>query len=335
MSLFTDRIELMSTASQPSANGREKLRVRLQSITYAAHETLLYEFVSPTGEALPPVTAGAHVDVHLPNGMVRSYSLVHAGDALDRFVIGVKLDPKSRGGSRYMHEQTRVGMSMDLSMPRNHFPLKEDAPHTVLIAGGIGITPIWCMAQRLQEIGASWELWYACRSRKDMAFLPELAKYSDRVHLHADEDSKGVLDIAGLIAAAPAATHFYCCGPAPMLRAYESAASTRPPETVHLERFAASEPVTLKGNGYVVQLARSGRELFVPAESTLLDVLTSNGVSIDSSCQAGICGCCEVRVLEGEIDHRDEVLTEAERAGHKSMMACCSRAKGERLVLDL
>jgi ferredoxin-NADP reductase len=319
----------------PAANGREKLLVRLQSITYATQDTQVYEFVRPEGGSFPPVTAGAHIDVHLPNGITRSYSLLHAGDSLDRYVIGVKLDPKSRGGSRYMHEHLRVGMTMALSLPRNHFPLTEDAAHTVLIAGGIGITPIWCMAQRLQTIGASWEMWYACRSRADMSFLPELTRYGNCVHLHSDDEAQGVLDIAGIIAAAPSDAHFYCCGPAPMLAAYEAAASGRAPETVHLERFGAAQAFTATGDSFIVELARAGIELVVPAESSLLEVLTSNGITIDSSCQAGICGCCEVAVLEGEVDHRDEVLTESERANHKTMMACCSRAKSARLLLDL
>ncbi|WP_020656212.1 PDR/VanB family oxidoreductase [Massilia niastensis] len=325
--------------SQPSsttgAAARETLALRLQSISYATRDIQVFEFVRPEGGALPPVTAGAHVDVHLPNGITRSYSLLHAGESLERYLVGVKRDPNSRGGSRYMHEQLRVGMPITLSLPRNHFPLAEDSAHTVLIAGGIGITPIWCMAQRLERIGASWELWYACRSRADLAFLPELARFGDRVHVHLDEEANAVLDMAGIVAAAPADAHFYCCGPAPMLAAYEAAAAGRAPDTVHLERFGATQPLVTGGDGFVVQLARAGIELVVPAESTLLEVLTNHGIVIDSSCQAGICGCCEITVLAGEVDHRDEVLTQAQRAGHKSMMACCSRAKSARLVLDL
>lgn len=326
----------MSTpATTPTADQREKLLVRLQTISYATQDIQVYEFVRPDAGSLPGLTPGAHVDVHLPNGMSRSYSLLNAGDALDRYVIGVKRDPNSRGGSRYMHEHLRVGMTLSLSLPRNHFPLNEDAAHTVLIAGGIGITPILCMAQRLDRMGASWELWYACRSQADVAFLPELSCFGDRVHLHLDQEANSILDIRAIIAAAPAGAHFYCCGPSPMLTAYEAAASVRAPETVHLERFGAAPAFTAAGEGFIVQLARSGIELVVPTESTLLEVLTINGISIDSSCQAGICGCCEVAVLEGEVDHRDEVLTASARASHKSMMACCSRAKSARLVLDL
>jgi ferredoxin-NADP reductase len=326
----------MSPSSPPpSAGGRETLQVRLQSIAHATRDIQVYEFVRPESGALPAVTAGAHVDVHLPNGITRSYSLLHAGESPERYLIGVKHDPNSRGGSRYMHQQLRVGATLSLSPPRNHFPLAESAAHTVLVAGGIGITPILCMAERLQAIGASWEMWYACRSRADLAFLPELARFGDRVQLHLDQEANTVLDMTGIVDAAPLGAHFYCCGPAPMLAAYEAAAASRPPETVHLERFGASQPVATTGDGFVVQLARAGIELVVPTESTLLEVLTNNGILIDSSCQAGICGCCEITVLDGEVDHRDEVLTQSQRASHKTMMACCSRAKSARLVLDL
>lgn len=315
--------------------GQARLQVRLQSIAYATRDILVYEFVRPEGGPLPSVEPGAHVDVHLANGITRSYSLLHAGAALDRYLVGVKRDPNSRGGSRYMHEQLRVGSLLELSQPRNHFPLQEQAGYTVLIAGGIGITPILCMAERLERCGAPFELWYASRSRADLAFLPELARFGERVRLHVDDEANAVLDMGAIIAAAPAGAHFYCCGPGPMLAAYEAAAAGRAPETVHLERFGASQPLATGGGGFVVALARSGIELCVPTGSTLLQVLTGNGVAIESSCEAGICGCCEVAVLEGEVDHRDEVLTPAQRAGNKSMMACCSRAKGGRLVLDL
>ena len=329
---------LATAAAAPasaSAPASARLQLRLQSLTYATGDILVYEFAHPEGATLPAASAGAHIDVHLANGVSRSYSLLHADCAPTRYVVGVKLDPNSRGGSRYMHEQLRVGTIVPVSPPRNHFPLKHDAAHTLLIAGGIGITPVLCMARELEKTGASWELWYASRSHADLAFLPELAAFGPRVHLHADAAAGGVLDMAAIVAAAPAGTHFYCCGPGPMLGAYEAATAARAPETVHLERFGATSLPSTSGDGFVVQLARSGIELHVPTQTTLLSVLTDHGISVDSSCEAGICGCCEIGVLEGEVDHRDEVLTPAQRAGNKSMMACCSRAKGQRLVLDL
>lgn len=318
-----------------SPAGQPRLQVRLESVRYATRDILVYEFVRPEGGALPAAESGAHVDVHLANGITRSYSLLQAAPSPERYLVGVKRDPNSRGGSRYMHETLRVGTLLELSGPRNHFPLAEQAGHSMLIAGGIGITPILCMAERLAALGASFELWYASRTRADLAFLPELARFGERVHLHLDEEAGAVLDMAAIVAAAPAGAHFYCCGPGPMLGAYEAATAARAPDTVHLERFGAAAPPPGGGEGFCVALARSGIELQVPPDATVLQVLASNGIAVDSSCEAGICGCCEVAVLEGEVDHRDEVLTASQRAGNRSMMVCCSRAKGQRLVLDL
>lgn len=324
----------MTDATQTAAS--ELMTLRVQSISYAARDTHLIELVRPEGGALPAVAPGSHVDLHLGNGITRSYSLVRAGEQLDSYVVGVKLDPKSRGGSRYVHEQLRVGTTLQVSAPRNHFPLLESAAHTVLIAGGIGITPIWCMAQRLQATGASWELWYSARSREDMAFVQELSALGDKVHLHFDDEAGSVLNLAAITGAAAEGAHFYCCGPGPMLDAYEAAAAAaaRPSECVHLERFAAQQAAAVDG-GFVISLARTGSEFTVPQGSSILQVLLANGISVDSSCQEGICGCCEVNVLEGEVDHRDAVLTDKEKAANKSMMVCCSGAKSSRLVLDI
>ena len=318
-----------------SANlSRERLNLRVQSISYTAKDTYLVELTNPEGPPLSAVAPGAHIDLHLDNGISRSYSLVRSGDNPESYVVGVKLDAKSRGGSRYVHEQLRVGSLLEVSAPRNLFPLHEDAAHTVLIAGGIGITPIWCMAQRLQAIGASWELRYSVRSRADLAFASELHAMGSRVHLHIDEEAGSIMNLPSIFAAAPAHTHFYCCGPTPMLDAYEAAAAQFPQEQVHLERFAAKQAASVDG-GFVISLARSCRDLVVPQGTSVLKVLLDNGIEVESSCQEGICGCCEVVVLEGDVDHRDAILTESERASNKTMMVCCSGAKSSRLVLDL
>lgn len=322
----------MTAATSPT----DTISVRLRSITYAARETHLYEFSSLDGEFLPDITAGSHVDLHLPNGVNRSYSLVRSGKKLNSYIVGVKLDPKSRGGSRYIHERLMAGTVMTISTPRNHFPLKEDASHTVLIAGGIGITPVWCMAQRLQEIGASWELWYSCRSRKDASFLDEMSAFKEKVHLHFDDEAQRLLDLNSIVESAHSDAHLYCCGPAPMLAAYETAATAcqRAPETVHLEHFGATQSAATDG-GYVIELARSGKEFTVAQGQSILDVLNSNKVEISFSCQQGTCGACEVAVLSGEVDHRDAILTPSERASNSTMMVCCSGAKSARLVLDI
>jgi ferredoxin-NADP reductase len=267
--------------------------------------------------------------------MSRQYSLVHPCEQPLSYVVGVKLDPRSRGGSRFMHEQLRVGTALAVSAPRNNFPLDEGAAHSVLIAGGIGITPIWAMVQRLEQLGrSSWELWYSCRSRADAAFLRELAPFGDRIHLHLDDEAQRLMDVGSIVAKAALHAHLYCCGPAPMLAAFEDAAKGRPPQKVHVEHFAPVQAAAT-GGGFVVQLARSGQEITVQPGASILDALRANGVSIESSCLQGVCGYCEVPVLEGEVDHRDSILTPSERASNSTMMVCCSGAKSARLVLDI
>ncbi|AZY51551.1 PDR/VanB family oxidoreductase [Bordetella avium] len=310
------------------------LELRVQAIRYAARDIHLVELVHPDGAELPAATPGAHIDLYLGQGLVRSYSLVEPGAHPRSYLLGVKREAASRGGSRYVHEQLRVGTTLTVSAPRNHFPLAEHARHSILIAGGIGITPIWCMAQQLEAVGASWELWYSARTRADAAFLDRFEPLFAKVHLHFDDEQGCFLDLGAVVRGAAEDTHLYCCGPTPMLDAYEAAAAQRDPRTVHLERFGAKAAASLEG-GFVVALARSGKEMAVPEGASILKVLLDNGVPVDFSCQEGICGCCEVAVLEGEVDHRDAVLSESERAQGKTMMVCCSGAKSARLVLDL
>ena len=310
------------------------LTLRLVAIRYAAADTNLYEFADPDGRPLPAYAPGAHVDVHLPGGLMRQYSLVRPDRHGQPYLVGIKLDRAGRGGSRWLHDEARVGQLFRIAPPRNHFPLSEDAPHSVLIAGGIGVTPVWCMAQRLVDIGASFELHYAVRTRADAAFLAELEAMAPRARLHVDAEAEAVLDVAAIVEAAPASAHLYCCGPAPMMAAFEAAAAGRATEQVHVEYFSAAPPAPIEG-GFVVALARSGREVVIPPGSTILETLRRAGLTLTSSCEQGVCGACETRVLEGLPDHRDLLLTPAEKAANKTMMICCSGALSNRLVLDL
>jgi ferredoxin-NADP reductase len=324
----------VSQAQPAPADGL--IEVRLTAIRYAARETNLYEFQRPDGSPLPAYAPGAHIDVHLPNGIIRNYSLL-LPDAEPRiYTVGVKRDPASRGGSRHIHEEMRVGTVLKISAPRNNFPLVEDAKHVMLFAGGIGITPIWCMAQRLEQLGRSWTLYYSARSRDDMAFLRALeAMTSNAVHLHFDDEAGGkVLDIAGAVAAAPKDAHLYCCGPAPMLKAFEEATAGWPREQVHVEYFTPKQAPENKG-GFTVALARSGQEFFISEGKTILQVLLDEGIDVDYSCELGICGACEQRVISGVPEHRDAILSEEEQAENKRVMICCAGCKTERLVLDL
>ncbi|WJJ94489.1 PDR/VanB family oxidoreductase [Neopusillimonas aromaticivorans] len=305
----------------------------LTAITYAARDTHLYEFRLPDGQALPGATAGSHIDIHLPNGLVRQYSLVNWGNTPDRYIVGVKNDPNSRGGSRYMHEQLRVGSDIQISAPRNNFPLDESVQHTVLVAGGIGITPIWCMMTRLEALGKSWELHYSCRSRTDAAFLAELATRPN-VHLHFDDENEGrLLDLAAIAANAPAGSHAYCCGPTPMLGAFENALSSWPANQVHVEYFTAKHEAA--NGGFTVELQRSGKTFHIPEGKSILETLNDAGMSVPQSCLQGVCGACETRVISGIPDHRDAILSEPERAANETMMICCSGSKTDLLVLDL
>ena len=310
------------------------LSLRLNAIRYAAQDTHLYEFAAPDGRPLPAYEPGAHIDVHLPGGLMRQYSLARPYRADQGYLVGIKLDAKTRGGSRWLHEQARVGATFQIGGPRNNFPLKEDAAHAVLMAGGIGITPIWCMAQRLEEIGASFEVHYAVRTRADAAFLAELERLAPRVKLHVDVEAEAVMDVSGAAAAAPEGSHLYCCGPAPMLEAFEAACAGRATDTVHVEYFSAPELKPLEG-GFIVVLAKSGREYEVAPGTTILEVLRKAGLQVPASCEQGVCGTCETRILDGKPDHRDLLLTPAEKASGKTMMICCSGSLTDRIVLDL
>jgi ferredoxin-NADP reductase len=219
---------------------------RVTAIEDVARDTKLYTFARVDGGKLPPYAPGAHIDLHLPNGLVRQFSLVVPDSSPDKYVVGVKRDAASRGGSSYIIDQMRVGDQLKISPPRNNFPLVENAEHVVLVAGGIGITPIWCMVQQLVALKQPWKLYYACQSRQDMAFLEDLKKLDpSAVHLHFDDEAEGkFLDLAGAIEAASQDAHFYCCGPNPMLKAFETAAASRPRGNIHIEYFTPKDDGT-------------------------------------------------------------------------------------------
>lgn len=300
-----------------------------------------FDLVAADGQALPAYGPGAHIDLALADRLVRSYSLIGPLEtgAPTRYRIAVNLDPRSRGGSSYLHSSIGKGSTLRISAPRNHFPLVEDAPLSILIAGGIGITPLWCMVQRLSALGQPWSLHYACRTRRAAAFVDELERLSAQgageFHLWVDDEHEGKpLDIAALVRVAPEEAHLYCCGPGPMLGAFRNAAAAESSDRVHLEYFRPAESAKPSG-GFTVELARTGVSVEVAEGCSILDALMMRGIDAPYSCCEGLCGTCETRVLEGIPDHRDELLSARAKAENKSVIICVSGSLSKRLVLDL
>ena len=298
-----------------------------------------YELTSAQGGALPSFSAGAHIDVHLPSGLIRQYSLCNHPQERHRYLIGVLKDADSRGGSQSMHEQINSGDRLFISEPRNLFPLVGEARRSLLFAGGIGITPILCMAEQLAHSGDDFELHYCARSSERAAFAGRLkgASFSDRVHLHFDEEADSRMDAAKVLAKPGPDLHLYVCGPSGFMQFVLDSAKAQgwSDGQLHREYFAAA-PVDTRGDGsFQVKLGSSGQVFDIPVDKTVVQVLESHGVEIAISCEQGVCGTCLTRVLEGVPDHRDLFLTEEEQAANDQFTPCCSRAKSALLVLDL
>jgi ferredoxin-NADP reductase len=308
--------------------------VRISAIRQEVADINVYDMVADSGEPLPMAPPGAHIDVELPVGK-RQYSLLLDGGSGPplAYRIAVKKELGGRGGSRYMHESLRVGDKLSISAPRNHFPLVEGSGEVVLIAGGIGITPILSMMNRLRSIAAPWRLVYAARSREHMAFVKEFEGHP-QVRLHFDSEAKAPLDVSAVLRGVAPGTHFYCCGPVPMLEAFEKAAASLPDEVKHVEYFHNKEAPALEG-GFTVTLARSNLELFVPQGKSILEIVQAAGVDVEYSCAEGTCGSCQTKVIAGIPDHRDIFLPANRKKANTVMMICCSGCKTDRLVLDL
>ena len=313
------------------------LAVRVERVVPEALDVVSVELRAVPAVQLPAFNAGSHIDLHLAPGLVRSYSLTNLQGETDRYVVAVGLDAASQGGSRFVHAKLRAGDTLSITAPRNNFPLVETAPMVVLIAGGIGITPLYGMARRLAALGRPFALHYAVRERARAAFLDAITALGPKVAPHFDNEHGGKpMDVAAVIDAYPPGTHFYCCGPLGMLAAFEAATAKLPDGFAHVEYFKAKpQAETAPRAGFTVVLARSKREIHVAPDQSILAALQALKLGVESSCEEGVCGTCEVKVLEGTPDHRCSVLTKSERAAGKSMMICVSRSVGDRLVLDL
>ncbi|WP_277978896.1 PDR/VanB family oxidoreductase [Sphingomonas phyllosphaerae] len=315
-------------------------RIRVTGATGSAGAVAILDLLPDAGVILPPFVAGAHIDLHLTPDLIRQYSLLNDPADSGRYVVAVALDADSRGGSRHLHEQVSEGDVITVSAPRCHFPLIEDAAHSVLIAGGIGVTPLWAMAQRLRTLGRPFSFHFGARSAANAPLLNEIAPVLEGLAttfetvFEADHGAR--LDLARIFAEAPAGSHFYACGPSGMLDAYVDAAEAAGVNdaVVHLERFSGTG-IAATGGGFTVELARTGGCYAVAQGSTILETLKAAGINIPHSCAEGVCGACEATVLDGVPDHRDEVLSDAEKAANRTMMVCCSGARSAHLVLDL
>ena len=298
-----------------------------------------YELASTDGSALPAFSAGSHIDVHLPGGLIRQYSLCNHPDEQHRYLIGVLRDPASRGGSQSLHELIKSGDSLRISEPRNLFPLIHEARRSLLFAGGIGITPILCMAERLAHSGADFELHYCARSSERAAFVERLrnSPFADRVFMHFDEQPETALNAALVLASPQPGTHLYVCGPGGFMQHVLDSARAQgwQEHALHREYFAAAPVDSSNDGSFSVKVGSTGQVFDIPADKTVVQVLESHGIDIPMSCEQGVCGTCLTRVLEGVPEHRDMFLTEEEQACNDQFTPCCSRSKSPMLVLDI
>jgi vanillate O-demethylase ferredoxin subunit len=314
--------------------------VRVEATRDETEEIRAFRLAPLDGKPLPAFTPGAHISVQIPDGLTRQYSLCNGPDDRDAYHIAVKREPESRGGSRALHERVAAGQTLTITAPRNHFPLERKARHHLLLAGGIGITPLLSMARHLQKSGASFELKYFTRSIRHTAFHDELSGpgFAGKVDFHYALDPDSLrLYLHKLLRERRQGAHLYACGPRPFMNLVQDIASASwPPQAVHMEFFSA-DPLASSGacRPFEIELARSRATYTVPAEKTILQVLAEHGIDVVNSCAQGVCGTCVTGVLGGAPDHRDAFLSEKERKACDKMLLCVSRAKTERLVLDL
>jgi len=299
-------------------------------------DTSSFEFEIDKG-IFESVEPGAHLDVYLKNDLIKQYSLWNWSDDHKRVSVAVKREDDGAGGSKAMH-QLKEGQKVELDGPRNHFKLIPNAPHYTLVAGGIGVTPIFSMVKALQKQGASFDVYYLVQNRILAAFAAhfDALNLGDNYHLHSDEES-GYIDFKQLLNESPKDSLIYACGPEPMLNALMKANQEQAKEhELHYEKFSASsDKQDLESTSFLVKINSTGVIYEISADDSILGVLTDDGIDIPSACTSGVCGTCITDVLEGDIDHRDEILSDEEKASNEYMCVCVSRAKSGMIVLDL
>ncbi len=317
------------------------LSVRVARKTTETADICTFELVAEGGGPLSAFSAGSHIDVQVPGtDITRQYSLCNDPTESHRYLIGVLRDPASRGGSIAMHDAIQEGQVLHISPPKNHFALTHDAQRSLLLAGGIGVTPILCMAERLAISGAAFEMHYCTRSRERTAFYERIAQssFAGQVQFHFDDgEAAQKLDIAQRLSAPTPGLHLYVCGPKGFMDAVLASARAQGwrESQIHYEFFSADVVKSADAASFEVKLASSGRVIKVGAEQTVIQALSAAGVEVQTSCEQGVCGTCLTRVIEGIPDHKDMYLTPEEQAANDQFMPCCSRAKTPLLLLDL
>ncbi|WP_176157786.1 PDR/VanB family oxidoreductase [Burkholderia multivorans] len=322
------------------------IKVRVTALRYEAEGIVGVELRAVDAAPLPPFEPGAHIDVRLPDEKTRQYSLCNDATDTSRYCLGVGRAAMSRGASAYIHDKLRVGDLLTIGEPRTSFRLSPDASRHRFIAGGIGITPILAMIRSCVRRDLPWELHYCVRSRAHAAYLDELGSFGGLVHLHADDEATAPLprDVGAMMCNLEAREHIYCCGPSGLMDAVSTSGkrSAISPERIHFERFAAAPDGAQRcgapaneNESFTVVLAKQGLRCIVQPDESILQCLERHGVSATFSCREGLCRSCEVAVLSGEVDHRDYVLSDAERLTNASLMICVSRARSRELVIDL
>ena len=314
--------------------------VRVAAKTREADDITSFALVDPQGASLQAFSAGSHIDVKITAGLIRQYSLCNDPRERHRYLIGVLREPASRGGSATLIDLVEAGAELQISEPHNHFALDARTERALLLAGGIGITPIWCMAERLAHIGTPFELHYSARSLSRAAFYDRIAgsSFAEQVNFHFDDVPDTRLDLAKLLGERPAQDHLHRLPSQGFIEAVLATASSAgwPPDQLHREFLAPAEDAKRVEDGaFEVEVASTGARFHVAAGQTVIDVLSANGFEIPASCEQGVCGKYVTRVLKGTPDHRDMFMTDQEHARNDQFTPCCSRSKTDLLVLDL
>lgn len=315
------------------------MKVKVVSKRFDAKDICVLELADPAGNELPSFSAGAHIDVHVGAGMIRQYSLCNSPEERNRYRLGVLLVPNSRGGSEAIH-RLNEGDVLEISEPKNHFPLAHEASHSVLMAGGIGVTPILSMAESLLRSGASFEMHYATRDAERTAFRDRMSAedLSSRVCVyHDDAPERARLDIRRVVDKPGPKTHLYVCGPGGFIEKViqEAQAAGWDHANIHREYFTSTESASGPSTAFNVKIASTGKVVPVLPEQSIVEALAAEGIDIPTSCEQGVCGTCITRLIAGHPDHRDMYLTDDEREANDRILPCCSRSKSDLLILDL